>query len=65
MSETVSVSIVTGTYKKGDQKGQTWYALSTKIGEYTAPLTFFKSNFERKYVLNQLKEAGYYDGEVI
>lgn len=64
MQETVSVSVVKGTYKKGDRKGQTWYALSTQVGEYQAPLVFFKSNFERKYVLNQLKEAGYYDGEV-
>lgn len=64
MSETVSVSVVTGTYKKGDQKGQKWYALATKVGEYQTPLTFFKSNFERKYVLTQLKDAGYYDGEI-
>lgn len=64
MSEIVSVTVITGTYKKGDQKGSKWYALATQVGEYQAPLVFFKSKFEQKYVLNQLKEAGYYDGEV-
>jgi len=54
------LEIVSGTIKKGDRKGQKWYALRISVGEYsrlifpgsTQPLTI--TNFEFNYIKKEL-----------
>ena len=47
-----SISIVSGTSKK---TGKVWTGISVKIGEWST-LVFPKSNFEMKYIREQLGE---------
>jgi len=56
------LEIVSGTIKKGDRKGEQWYALKITVGEYQKlifpnskqPLTI--TNFEFKYIQTYLEE---------
>lgn len=63
MSETVSISLVTGKIKKGDRKGQHWSGVKIKIGEFSKLIFVgndspIKTNFEMKYISKILTDEG-------
>lgn len=67
MSETVSISLVKGTIKKGERKGQEWQGVSIKIGEFQKLIFVgndspIKTNFEMKYISQVLTEEGMVQG---
>lgn len=62
MSETVSITLVTGTVKKeGPNKGNTWEAVKIKVGEWEKMIfvgqdSLIKTNFELKYIKSVLED---------
>jgi len=60
MSETVSITLVTGEIKKGERKGQQWEAVKITIGEWEKLVfvgndSLIKTNFELKYIKSVLE----------